>query len=183
MGAVATLVILETNHNLVKYSKGPGGTARRCGRTSPLPLGMPSLQDKALLVNFSNCDSESATEALRAFRSFKDIRSGKGPMSCYPLKRLIKSFEETGSLEAKPRSGRPSTCKSVAVTVLQNAEAIETLSPYGETFVFNMSSSKPSGSKTKRKIADEHRNFQEKWELEYFCSEVKDKIICLICNN
>ncbi|UYV69091.1 hypothetical protein LAZ67_6002396 [Cordylochernes scorpioides] len=51
------------------------------------------------------------------------------------------------------------------------------------TFVFNMSSSKPSGSKTKRKIADEHRNFQEKWELEYFCSEVKDKIICLICNN
>ncbi|UYV60489.1 hypothetical protein LAZ67_1001308 [Cordylochernes scorpioides] len=46
-----------------------------------------------------------------------------------------------------------------------------------------MSSSKPSGSKTKRKIADEHRNFQEKWELEYFCSEVKDKIICLICNN
>ncbi|UYV83577.1 hypothetical protein LAZ67_23001514 [Cordylochernes scorpioides] len=53
-------------------------------------------------------------------------------MSCYSLKRLIKSFEETGSLEAKPRSGRPSTCKSVAVTVLQNAEAIETLSPYGE---------------------------------------------------
>ncbi|UYV61574.1 hypothetical protein LAZ67_1005347 [Cordylochernes scorpioides] len=46
-----------------------------------------------------------------------------------------------------------------------------------------MSSSKPSGSKTKRKITDEHRNFQEKWELEYFCSEVKDKIICLICNN
>ncbi|UYV64706.1 hypothetical protein LAZ67_3001719 [Cordylochernes scorpioides] len=46
-----------------------------------------------------------------------------------------------------------------------------------------MSSSKPSGSKTKRKIADEHRNFQKKWELEYFCSEVKDKIICLICNN
>ncbi|UYV84576.1 hypothetical protein LAZ67_X002673 [Cordylochernes scorpioides] len=29
-----------------------------------------------------------------------------------------------------------------------------------------MSSSKPSGSKTKRKIADEHRNFQEKWELD-----------------
>ncbi|UYV82612.1 hypothetical protein LAZ67_22000132, partial [Cordylochernes scorpioides] len=132
MGAVATLVILETNQNLVKYSKGPGGTARRCGRTSPLPPGMPSLQDKALLVNFLNCDSKSATEALRAFRSFKDIRSGKGPMSFYSLKRLIKSVEETGSLEAKPRSGRPSTCKTVAVTVLQNAEAIETLSTYGE---------------------------------------------------
>ncbi|UYV65949.1 hypothetical protein LAZ67_3005969, partial [Cordylochernes scorpioides] len=132
MGVIATLVILETNQNLVKYSKGPGGTVRRCGRTSPLPPGMPSLQDKALLVNFLNGDSESATEALRAFRFFKDIRSGKGPMSCYSLKRLIKSFEETGSLETKPRSGKPSTCKSVAVTVLQNAEAIETLSTYGE---------------------------------------------------
>ncbi|UYV70680.1 K02A2.6-like, partial [Cordylochernes scorpioides] len=64
-------------------------------------------------------------------------------MSCYSLKRLIKSFEETGSLEAKPRSGRPSTCKSVAVTVLQNAEAIETLSTYGEFLsrnIFKMAS-------------------------------------------
>ena len=42
---------------------------------------------------------------------------------------------------------------------------------------------KPSGSKTKRKSTDEHRKFQEKWELEYFCREIKDKIICLICNN
>ncbi|UYV84147.1 TIGD4 [Cordylochernes scorpioides] len=75
---------------------------------------MPSLQDKALLMNFLNCDSESATEALRAFRSFKDIRSGKGPMSCYSLKRLIKSFEETGSLEAKPRSKRVSGCYGFA---------------------------------------------------------------------
>ncbi|UYV71402.1 hypothetical protein LAZ67_8002998 [Cordylochernes scorpioides] len=81
---------------------------------------------------------KSATEALRAFRSFKGIRSGKGPMSCYSLKRLIKSFEETGSLETKPRSGRPSTCKPVAVTVLQNAEDIETLSTYGEELEENL---------------------------------------------
>ena len=39
-----------------------------------------------------------------------------------------------------------------------------------------------SGSKTKRKIAHEHRIFQEKWEIEYFCSEINKKIICLICN-
>lgn len=44
-----------------------------------------------------------------------------------------------------------------------------------------MSVSKPSGSK--RKLGDEHRIFQEKWELEFFCCEVKDKIICLICNS
>ncbi|UYV64166.1 hypothetical protein LAZ67_2006860, partial [Cordylochernes scorpioides] len=75
---------------------------------------------------------ESSTEALRAFRNFKGIRRGKGPMSCYSLRRMIKNFEKTGSLEAKPRSGRPSTRKSVAVTVSQNVEAIETLSTYGE---------------------------------------------------
>ncbi|UYV66868.1 hypothetical protein LAZ67_4003184 [Cordylochernes scorpioides] len=39
---------------------------------------------------------------------------------------------QTGTLEAKPRSGRPSTCKSVAVTVSQNVEVIETLSTHGE---------------------------------------------------
>jgi len=46
-----------------------------------------------------------------------------------------------------------------------------------------MSLVKSSSSKIKRKIADEHRTFQEKWELEYFCYQVKDKIICLICNH
>ncbi|UYV76569.1 hypothetical protein LAZ67_14001206 [Cordylochernes scorpioides] len=89
-------------------------------------------QDKVLLVKFYYCNSESSTEALRAFRNFKGIRRGKGPMSCYSLRRMIKNFEKTGSLEAKPRSGRPSTRKSVAVTVSQNVEAIETLSTYGE---------------------------------------------------
>ncbi|UYV80911.1 Transposase [Cordylochernes scorpioides] len=53
-------------------------------------------------------------------------------MSCYSLTENDKKFEKTGSLEAKPRSGRPSTRKSVAVTVSQNVEAIETLSTYGE---------------------------------------------------
>ena len=46
-----------------------------------------------------------------------------------------------------------------------------------------MSVSKPSGSKTKRKISDEHRMFQAKWELDFFCIEVNSKIICLICNS
>ncbi|UYV67957.1 hypothetical protein LAZ67_5002621 [Cordylochernes scorpioides] len=40
--------------------------------------------------------------------------------------------EKTGSLEAKPRIGGPSTCKSVVVTVSQNVEDIETVSTYGE---------------------------------------------------
>jgi len=45
-----------------------------------------------------------------------------------------------------------------------------------------MSLSKPSGS-NKRKITDEHRQFQESWELQYFCSEINNKILCLICKS
>lgn len=33
----------------------------------------------------------------------------------------------------------------------------------------------------KRKIDDEGRKFQERWELNYFCVEVNNKITCLIC--
>ncbi|UYV68203.1 hypothetical protein LAZ67_5003376, partial [Cordylochernes scorpioides] len=87
---------------------------------------------RSIIPRLTHTIQESSTEALRAFRNFKGIRRGKGPMSCYSLRRMIKIFEKTGSLEAKPRSGRPSTRKSVAVTVSQNVEAIETLSTYGE---------------------------------------------------
>ena len=34
----------------------------------------------------------------------------------------------------------------------------------------------------KRKIDEEHRVFQEKWEIKYFFIENKNKPICLICN-
>ncbi|UYV62157.1 hypothetical protein LAZ67_1008055 [Cordylochernes scorpioides] len=103
---------------LVQRIHGPSVPATRSREDQPPTMSGP--------YHSTSRRPESSTEALRAFRSFRDIRSGKGPMSCYSLKRLIKSLEETESLEAKPRSGRPSTCKSVAVTVLQNAEAIET---------------------------------------------------------
>ena len=36
---------------------------------------------------------------------------------------------------------------------------------------------------TKRKIKDENRSFQERWELNYFCTSVSNKIHCLICNS
>lgn len=38
-----------------------------------------------------------------------------------------------------------------------------------------------SAPKKKRKIADEKRVFQEKWEDLYFVTEVHDTILCLIC--
>ena len=34
----------------------------------------------------------------------------------------------------------------------------------------------------KRKVADEHRHFQEKWKFDYFFTFVKDKAVCLICS-
>lgn len=37
--------------------------------------------------------------------------------------------------------------------------------------------------KKKRKVNEEGRVFQEKWELQYFYTEVNGKIHCLICNN
>lgn len=40
-----------------------------------------------------------------------------------------------------------------------------------------------TSTKLKRKLEDEHRIFQEKWELLYFCTTIQDKIHCLICNN
>lgn len=38
-------------------------------------------------------------------------------------------------------------------------------------------------AKRKRKLNEERRVFQEKWELQYFCTKVNGKIHCLICNS
>jgi hypothetical protein len=51
-----------------------------------------------------------------------------------------------------------------------------------QIYNLKMSVLKPSGS-YKRKITDEHRQFHEHWELQYFCSEINNKIICLICKS
>jgi len=45
-----------------------------------------------------------------------------------------------------------------------------------------MSQSKPSGS-NKRTTTDEHRQFEENWELQYFCSEINNNILCSICKS
>ncbi|UYV70218.1 hypothetical protein LAZ67_7002223 [Cordylochernes scorpioides] len=110
-------------------------------------------------------NSQSATEALRAFRTFKGIRSGKSPLCCYSLRRMIKFIEKTGSLEAKLRSGRPSTCKSVAVTVSQNFEAIETLSTYGELKVIGFDKRQEFAAWVFRKIDIDEANFSLNGEV------------------
>lgn len=47
-----------------------------------------------------------------------------------------------------------------------------------------MSSVAAANKKLKRKLDDEHRKFQDKWELQYFCIEGKNNLItCIICNS
>lgn len=36
---------------------------------------------------------------------------------------------------------------------------------------------------SKRKIGEENRTFNKQWEIEYFCCEINEKIVCVICNS
>ena len=53
-------------------------------------------------------NKESATVALRKFRLQKNVKTGQGPLTVAGLTKLVQRFEETGSLEDRVRSRRPS---------------------------------------------------------------------------
>lgn len=88
---------------------------------------MLSLPDRALLVKLFYLNGESATVALRKFRTAKGLKTKKGPMSCSGILKLVQRFEDTGSLEDRPRSGRPSLAESriTEVETTMNALAAE----------------------------------------------------------
>ncbi|GFW06692.1 hypothetical protein TNCV_3287931 [Trichonephila clavipes] len=69
---------------------------------------MLSEKDKALLVKLFFTNKESAIVALRKFRLQKNVKTGKGPSTVVRLINLVQRFEETGSLEDRVISGRPS---------------------------------------------------------------------------
>lgn len=76
---------------------------------SSFDLGsMLSLPDRALLVKLFYKNGESTTIALRKFRTEKGLKAQKSPISLNGILNLVRRFEETGSLEDRPRSGRPS---------------------------------------------------------------------------
>ncbi|GFT95746.1 DUF4817 domain-containing protein [Nephila pilipes] len=54
---------------------------------------------KALLVKLFYMNEESATVALRKFRLQKNVKTEKEPLTMAGLKKLVRRFEETGSLE------------------------------------------------------------------------------------
>ncbi|UYV60541.1 hypothetical protein LAZ67_1001454 [Cordylochernes scorpioides] len=80
MGAIATLVTLETNQNLVEYSKGPGGTAGRCGWTSP------PLQCDVIFI----CD-EDAWRHLRLFFGHDNNNNNRNASGNFPQNVILAS--------------------------------------------------------------------------------------------
>ena len=69
---------------------------------------MLSLPDLALVVKLFYKNGESATKALRQFSTLKGIKAKKNPISLKGILNAVHRFEETGRLEHRPRSGRPS---------------------------------------------------------------------------
>lgn len=74
-------------------------------------LGMTlSMNDRALLVKLFHKNGDSATAALNKFRIVKGLEKGCGLMSPNGLKKIIKKFEDTGSLEVKSGRGWETSC-------------------------------------------------------------------------
>ncbi|GFT90137.1 DUF4817 domain-containing protein [Nephila pilipes] len=76
---------------------------------------MLSRKGKALLVKLFYMNGESAIVVLRKFRLQKNVQTGKKPLSVADLIKLVERFEETGSLEDRVRSGRPSLRQTLSV--------------------------------------------------------------------
>ncbi|GBM32272.1 hypothetical protein AVEN_275039-1 [Araneus ventricosus] len=72
------------------------------------PDSMLSLPDRTLLVKLFYTNGESTTIALRKFRTEEGLKAQKSPISSNGILNLARRFQETGSLEDRPRSGRPS---------------------------------------------------------------------------
>ncbi|GFV41923.1 uncharacterized protein TNCV_4140301 [Trichonephila clavipes] len=57
-------------------------------------------------------------------RIFKNVKSGKGPLTPAGLLKLVKRFEETGKLEDRARAGRPCLKEARAPCIAVEMEAI-----------------------------------------------------------
>ncbi|GFU03451.1 uncharacterized protein TNCV_797501 [Trichonephila clavipes] len=60
------------------------------------------------------------------------IRRGKGPLTNAAVAKMISKFGETGCLDDRPRSGRPSTRRNAAETVKDEMETVASSSMHGE---------------------------------------------------
>ena len=71
--------------------------------------------ERALLVKLNYMIQCNASTALREFRSRKKLR--KGPLSINGLKKIIKKFDETGSLTIRSGRGRKPISEDVITDV------------------------------------------------------------------
>lgn len=81
-------------------------------------VNMPlNKKERALIVKLFYQNESNASAALRAYRRMKNLR--RGPMSSSAVQRMIRKFEETGSLDVAPGRGRratqPATVDEVAI--------------------------------------------------------------------
>ena len=67
-----------------------------------------TIQDRILLVQLFYGNDRSSSVTLRRFRTIRGIKNESDGPRRSTLASLIDRFEETGSVEDKPRSGRPS---------------------------------------------------------------------------
>ena len=68
---------------------------------------MFTLVDKALLVKFHYLWQESATEAIWSFQTETKMKKKSGPIFSEGLILLVQCFEQTESIQDRPRSGGP----------------------------------------------------------------------------
>lgn len=86
------------------------------------------MRDNALLVKLSDL----LNLALKLYRTMLDIKKGKGPTTLTTLKKMLKSFDETGSLEDRLKSRRLQTSVAIVYKVEHDADTQSTSSEYGE---------------------------------------------------
>ena len=87
---------------------------------------MLSLPDLAIVGKLFYKNGESATKALRLFRTLKGIKAKKIPISLKRILNAVHRFEETRRWEHRPRSGRTSVSANrvpVVQSVMRNVTA------------------------------------------------------------
>ena len=57
------------------------------------------MKDRAFFVEFFYKNDGCSLAALKKFRSLKGMKKGRGPLSVMAVKKILKKFEETGSLK------------------------------------------------------------------------------------
>ncbi|GBN71875.1 hypothetical protein AVEN_243078-1 [Araneus ventricosus] len=81
-----------------------------------------SLKDRALLVKIFYENGDSATIALKKFRTLKGLRNDSGPMTAFSMKKMTDKFEESDFSDVKCGRGKKAI---VSTSVEDVAKALQ----------------------------------------------------------